>query len=274
MINPGIYKSTELSGDDYHADKESYSRTSLMEFKRSQKYFQKMREEGAPVKDKTPDMIFGSAFHTLILEPHLFSDLYAIEPERVYLKYHGKEAYENYKAHLAELEKTDKIILSDKEYKALKGMANALFEDEDARELIEGAIYEQSYFWQDEHTGLILKSRPDIIKGNIYIDIKTAKDASPSGFQKAMAEGGNHIQGALVRDGCMQLERRKIEAVINICIEKEYPYLIGNYMIDEEALAYGKTEYKNILLDLKSALSHNSFAGYGIQTIGLPGWYK
>lgn len=274
MIKPGIYKSTELTSEEYHGDMFSYSRTSLMQFKRNACGFKKIREQPKKDEKDTPDTIFGKAFHTFVMEPHLFDSQFVVEPERVYLKYDGKEKFEAYKVLLEEIESGNRVVLSNDEFIRLKEMKQALWDDEDARRLIEGAVYEQSYFWEDEHTGLMLKSRPDIINEGIYIDLKTTKDASPRGFQNAMAEYGNHIQAAMVKDGCHQVEGRKIELCINISIEKKFPYLVGNYRIDDAALEYGKCEYKQILLDLKSALTHNDFPGYGIQTIGLPSWYK
>jgi len=273
MIEPGIYES--LTSDEYHGDKASISRSALMDFKKSPRnYWAKHLNPDRPLKNATPAMEFGTAFHTLILEPHLFDAQYFVLPEKVLLKNVGREKYDEYKSIEKEAEETKKTVLSRSDYLKLQAMRTNLIANERAIALIQGAVYESSYFWEDEHTGLIVKSRPDILHANMYVDLKTCADASPHAFQKAMASGGYHIQAAMVFDGVHKLESRRLSACINICVETDYPHSIGIYIIDESALNVGHSEYKNLLLQLKSAIVHNEFEDYQIETISLPAWYK
>ena len=64
MINPGIY--ADLSNHDYHADKNSLSRTSIKDFYRNPRYYWSMHLNDArpDQENSTRDMILGSAFHT------------------------------------------------------------------------------------------------------------------------------------------------------------------------------------------------------------------
>ena len=171
MIEPGIY--TNLSSEDYHSDKNSISRTALMEFKKSPyKYWAHHLNPDRPEKITKPSWTFGTAFHTFILEPHLFEQHYFIMPEKLFLKDVGRKLYEEYKAIEKEAEETTKEVLSRSDYLKLCAMRDAINRNGRAKELIEGAIYESSYFWQDEHSGLMVKSRPDILHSNIYVDLK------------------------------------------------------------------------------------------------------
>lgn len=271
MIKQGQY--LNLSSEDYHGDKNSISRSALMEFKKSaRKYWAKHLNPDRPEEEPKTSWMFGTAFHTFILEPHLFYDNYLVLPRKVLLKDVGREKYEEFKKAEKEAEESNKVVLSFSDFERLFNMRTSLLENERAKKLVEGAIYESSYFWQDEHSGLILKSRPDILHSNIYVDLKTIDDASPENYQREMVRYGYHIQGAMVKDGIKQIEERELSACINICVEKSYPHSIGIYIIDETAIEAGHVEYKQLCLDLKNCQSENLWADYSIQTIGLPKW--
>jgi hypothetical protein len=272
MINEGIYR--DLSNESYHADSNSISRSAIMEFRKSPfKYWAAYLNPERPSREKdTPAIVMGKAFHTAILEPDKFSDEFMVSPEPVLLKNVGRVSYDAYKENLALCESTSKVIIPWNSYIVLVGMKIALSKHRKAMELIEGAIYESSYFWKDENSGLMIKARPDILHSNIIVDLKTCADASPRAFQNSMAAFGNHIQGAMVREGVRVLENRDIPNVINICIEKEYPYSIGIYIIDEAALDEGYIQFKQVLLDIKECMDKNEWPDYEIQTINLPKW--
>ena len=217
-------------------------------------------------------MQFGTAFHTLMLEPELFDKTYVMKPEPVFLKDVGREAYEAYKGILAHLESCGSIVLSVIEWETLMAMREVINANENAMQLIRDSRIENSFFWQDEHSGLLVKARPDILHENMIVDLKTCADASPRAFQNSMVLGGYHVQGAMIRDAIEAIEERRINNVINICVETKYPHNIAIYIIDEYAIDAGQVKYKNILLELKNAIEYNSWVDFGIQTIGLPKW--
>jgi exodeoxyribonuclease VIII len=263
-----------LSNEDYHNEKSSFSRSSIMDFKKSPKnYWAKHIKEDRPAKESTPAMEFGTAFHTLILESHLFDIQYICLPEKV-LKKDNQKQYEINKILEEEAEKNKVKVLSHADYTRLRDMQAALRGNEKARELITDGVYESSYFWEDEASGLMLKARPDILKRNFYVDLKTIDDASPANFQRAMVTGGYHIQAAMIRDAVRYHHGSELSAFINICVEKNYPYSIGIYIIDEEAINVGENEYKSLLLRMKSCIVNNDFPDLEILNIGLPTWAK
>jgi hypothetical protein len=131
----------------------------------------------------------------------------------------------------------------------------------------------QSYFWEDKHSGLLVKARPDIVHHNMIVDLKTIATVSVRSFQYAMVEGGYHIQAAMIRDGIRELEGRDIPNIINVCIEKEYPYSIGIYILDDVAIEEGHMKYKQALLDIATVLGNNNFAHLPPERVSLPKWY-
>jgi len=273
MINPGIYPT--MSSEEYHADKGSISRSSLKDFAKNPYYYWAMHlNPDRPMRPKTDEMIFGSAFHTYILENEKFNDEYAIEPRKVLLKDVGEKEYRAYKNECEALALSGKIVLTAQDLYFLMEMKLALHRDPRAMELIKGAEIEKSFFWEDPESGLIVKSRPDVLHKNMIVDLKTCSDASPRGFQAAMVDGWYHVQFGMIRDAVRKLEDRDIPNCICINVEKKYPFLVSIYPIDEAAIEVGQAKYKQLLVDLKHAIVHNDFPEYAIETISLPSWYK
>lgn len=267
----GCYE--ELSNEHYHRIKSHLSRSAIMDYDKSPyTYWAKHINPERPIKDATQAMKLGSAFHTMILEPNLFDEIYASCPPKVLLKHVGRDAYLAFKAKMADIENTSKIILTAEEFKVLCDMEIKLLTNKKAVELIQESRIENSFFWRDPHSEMLLKCRPDILHENMIVDLKTCSDASPRAYQKEMVTYGYHVQGAMIRDGVEAIEGRKINTVINICVETKYPYNMGIYIIDEAAIDEGQIKYKNILLEIKHAIKYNEFIDYGVQTISLPKW--
>jgi hypothetical protein len=271
MIEPGVYPS--LSNEDYHADP-AVSRSGIMTFLKSPyKYWSEYLNPYRPLKEPTKAMDFGTAFHSFVLEPRSkFFDEYIIKPESVKLKDVGRVAYNAYKTKFDEVLNTNKIILSMDDYHILARMYESIWNNKQAHELIEGATYESSYFWQCEHSGIMCKARPDILHHNIIVDLKTCADASSRAYQRAMVDGGYHIQGAMIREGIKQLTGKDISTVINICVEKTYPYEIAIKIISEDALEFGHKKFKQALLDIKHCIEYNKWESYEPEIVNLPSW--
>src|SRR5260221_14129750 len=124
-IYNGVF--TNLSNEEYHADKNSISRSALMDFDKSgYTYWAKHLNPDRPKKDATKQMELGTAFHTLILEPAIFEKTYVVKPNPVFLKHDGREAYEAYKKLLVYFETCGSIILSVDEWDNLMAMKAAL----------------------------------------------------------------------------------------------------------------------------------------------------
>ena len=263
----------DLSNEEYHANKDYTSRSSIMDFDKSPyTYWAKHLNPDRPIRESTPQMILGSAFHTLMLEPDKFNYEYAILPQKVLLKDVGRETYDAFKKLEKEMLEGSQTLITSDEYINLMNMKLTVEANKSAMQLINNARIENSFFWKDEHSGLNLKCRPDILHDNMIIDLKTTSNASPRHFQREMVDYGYHVQFAMIRDAVEIVEGRRINNCINIVVETKYPYNMAIYIIDEFALEEGHMKYKQICLDLKNAITENKWADYGIQTIGLPKW--
>ncbi len=290
MISVGKYP--DLSNADYHGDTDSISRSAIMDYAKSPRtYWANYLNLGRPVKETTDAMEFGEQFHCMILEPEKFESDYCPSPifhelpKVGLLKDLGREEYDRQKNARAGIEtlnekihvesgykNRNKKIISLNNYQKLNEMKNALQENLEAWKLISDAVYECSYFFSDPLTGLIVKARPDILQDSFVVDLKTCKDASPRGFQNAMCAGGYHIQAAMILDAISTVDNRDITTFINIAIEKEYPYSIGIYIIDEAAISAGREKYRRVLFDLKKSREENVWNDFETQIVSLPAW--
>lgn len=262
-----------IPNEEYHSLASYISRSYLMDFDKSPyTYWAKHINPERPRKEPTPSMIMGSAFHKMILEPNTFQDEFVVLPEAVLLKNVGPERYTAYKKALSEVENTVKTIIPFAMHQELNAMRLTFLKNDKACELIKDAMIEHSIFWQDEHSGLLLKSRPDILHSNVIIDLKTTSDASPRAFQHEMVKYGYHIQFAMIRDGIEKTQGTLINNFINIVIENKFPYNMAIYMMDEFAIEAAHIKYKQLCLDLKECILQDKFQDYGIQTISLPSW--
>lgn len=277
MTTVRLGKHEKMSNEEYHR-LPGISRSHLVTFKQSPfKYYAKYLSENKRSKEATRDMILGSAFHTLVLEPHLFDEQYAIEPEAVKLKDVGKVEYERYKRECAELEGTTKTILKYEDYITLTQMLNAIEQHDEAFAMIKGIaekpLVESSYFWQDEETGLLLKCRPDILFSSMIVDLKTTRQASTYQYQRDMCEGMYHVQAAMIREGVKQTTGIDIPHAFNICGEKTFPYEIGIKEFSAECMKRGYEEFRKLLKEMKQCIDTNKWPSYFIDVVDLPAWY-
>lgn len=261
----GIYK--DLSNEAYHGHKESLSRSSIMDFDKSPYYYwSKHINPYRPIEKSKNSWEIGTAFHMMVLEPKNFVKDYAILSEGFTLRpKKNKELY-------AELLKDNKLILKYEDLKKLEGMFNSLKRNEKAFDLLINGTYEQSYFWHDKETNLLLKSRPDILTANGYVDLKTVTSASKRAYEKEMFDFGYHIQAAMVKDAVLELENRELTLFANICVEKEYPYQIGIKVFSDELINFATTKYKGILKRMKECFDKNEWPSYQPELVNLPNW--
>lgn len=111
----------------------------------------------------------GSALHCLVLEPQEFYKRYCISPEFDRRTKEGKENYEIF-SH----ENEHKMILKKDQYDMAKTMCSNIMENKMANGLINGCSMEQCARVKLSN-GLDIQCRPDAIKKDHIIDIKTCQ---------------------------------------------------------------------------------------------------
>lgn len=242
----------KISIKDYHA-REEISKSDLDLFAKSPYH---LKHKAQFVLEPSANLLLGSAFHKLSLEPQDFNKEFAIAPNCDRRTKQGREDYEDFIANLG-----DKTVLSPEIYATAQSMAEALKAHEIYPALFKNGLAEMSYFSQIE--GVKVKCRPDFLNEDLglVIDLKSTTDASESGFAKTMANFNYHIQAAFYLDILQSLGINATRFIF-VAVEKSAPYLIGFYELDAQSLELGRSEYLKLLQKYKFYQERGFYPSY------------
>ena len=225
-MKSGIYSA--ISNADYHAGPGvSNSMLNLLRDK-SPMHLKALRDASNDNREPTSAQRTGTAFHMLILEPHLFDEQYVMPlvlPDDALstaddLKAALKEAGEKVSGTKAELierlkavrpdakiadelkqqyavANAGRTIISLEERDQLFAMRDAVLAHPAAHALLTGEKYvtEHSVYANDPETGELRRVRPDLWRfDGIVGDLKTTDDASPEGFARSIVKWGYDVQ--------------------------------------------------------------------------------
>lgn len=258
---------------EYHEYVVAISKSRLAKLSVCPQYF-KWCEDNP--QEPTSDLIFGSAFHKLVLEPDSFNEEFAIFPTNIDRRTKvGKETYNQFL-----IENADKGILSAEDFDTIAAMKTTVENNKYAKTLLNG-VHEQSMYYVDDLTGIECKVRPDCrkqIKDRIVIvDLKSCKSAAPEDFMRDVVKYAYDLQVAMYKIGVsktLSIGLDKIDFVF-IAVEKKSPHLIGIYEANEDIFNRGEALYRKYLGTLKQCIetgdwySYNGFT-HAPMTLGLP----
>jgi len=220
----------------------------------------------------TSAMIFGSAFHDSILLPETFESEYLVEPKFNKRTKEGKAEFE-----LFQKENEGKTFLEQEDYDKVIKMRDKILSHPVAKKILDGALFEQSCFFKNSEFLLDVKCRPDILRLEdcIIADLKTTQDASVNEFKKSIANYKYDKQAAFYLDILSSITGAQFTSFIFIAIEKEPPYEIAIYDLNEQSIAVGRELYKRDLRKLRKYIDDGEvIEGYAkhIQPLELPNW--
>ena len=242
----GKYDNISLS--EYHRFS-AWSKTALDKINRSPAHY---LEWLANPPEQTPAMAFGSALHCAVLTPELYKDQYVLAPEVDRRSKAGKAAYEEFAATCE-----GKSIITAAIAGQVERVANAVFSHPLASQMLSNGEAEQSFFWTDPKTGLDCKARPDYQRHDgITIDLKTCADATFKEFQRSVYNYRYHVQGAFFMDGIFQATGKPCSDFVLIAVEKEPPFGIEIYRLDDLAIDTGRVAYCDNLTTVKEWQEH------------------
>lgn len=279
---------TKDSNEVYHSKKEYISASGLKLIKQSPLHF--IEQE----KQDSDALIFGSAYHTYILEPELFDKEFFVFDETHILdvlkgegsqkprgtnKY--KEWYEN-QMKLAE----DKTMIELPMFNHIEKMSNRLKRHRYVNSLLSNGEAEMSIYCDVEiMTGqkIKIKIRPDYMKQQkrIISDLKTTSDASIYGFPRNAAEYDYHLQASLYSDIMAHIEGKELGwNFFFIAQEKTKPYAFNIFEASPQFLSQGRYEYEQLLMLYAFCLENNTWPGYqcytenkfGVNELSLPAY--
>jgi exodeoxyribonuclease VIII len=230
--------------------------------------------------EPTAAMELGSALHSYLLTPDNFRKNYYISEKINRARKIGKEKWER------ALEKAgEKKVLFKDDFKMIKDMAKQIINHPKVSQysLLNDIKGEVVLTWDALINGISIpcKCKIDAIKTtphkefDVLIDLKTTKDASYLGFQRAIADYKYHLQAAFYSEAYRQNTGRNALFTF-IAVENTPPYAVGIYTIDSPALSTAICEYKNLLikyLEYKEKKFNVGLNDFNVKTIGLPQYY-
>jgi hypothetical protein len=263
---PGAY---DIPAEQYHADPVeggSLSSSGARKILDSPARFRYDLDHPSPT---TKAFDLGHAAHRLVLGAG--ADWVLVDRERWDTK--------DVKAEVADIRAAGRVPIKRSDFEAIHAMAAAIHQHPLARALLDLAddgIPEQVLVWQDPTTGVWRRSMLDYRVGRTIVDYKTTTSASPAAFARAVATYGYHQQDAYYRDGVTALGLADDPAFVFVVQEKEPPYLVAVYDLDDEAVRIGRERNRRALEVYRDCTEAGLWPGYStdIETIALPRWVE
>jgi hypothetical protein len=238
---------------------EAQNKSLLVEVERSPAHYYYAKSHR---REATPAMQFGKFLHALVLEPHTIDSLYLQAPEGL---------RKGTKAHDAlVIASQGRELVSHSQWLAAHDMRDAILLHPLASQCLQKcAEAEVSLTWVDPETELQCKARLDKWCGGVIMDLKTCEDASLRGFERAVAAYKYHWQAAMYLDGAKANVKNDFTFVF-ICVEKEPPYGVAVYTLEESFIEAGRQSYKNALRVVRECIDKNEWPCYSNQVLEIP----
>jgi hypothetical protein len=219
--------------------------------------------DGLLKTETTPAMRLGQMIHRAILEPDALE--VSVKPEGLNLS--TKEGREWKAAQI-------KTVITQDEYATITGMRDSVHAHPAVKRVLDDARTEVSLFASGED-GVLRKARIDALPegGNVIVDIKSCQSADADMMAKSVASYRYDVQAAYYLDICALLGLDKSEFLF-VCVEKQPPYAVAVYALDQQAIEWGRKQYQRDLALVKHCMAEDHWPSFtqDITTLALPAW--
>lgn len=217
-----------------------------------------------PPKEESEALTLGKAAHCLILGDEVFAENFAYVPDDAPRRptatqvaafekngfwsdaaKGGAEWWAKFDAEAA-----GRSLLTAEQVTRIAYMAENLQALPEAREALIGDLTEISMIWQDEITGLWVKSRPDCIPSN-GVDFGDLKTFTPKGAdivlaaERAVTDHGYAVQMAMAVEGAERIFGTTASRCALIFIQTTEPYEPVPIMLDDDAIHWGRVLFRS-----------------------------
>lgn len=215
--------------------------------------------------ETTPAMRLGQMIHRAILEPETVANAWVVKPEG--MKFTTKEGKEWQAAQT-------QAIITAAEADTITGMRDSVWSHPAVKRVLANAKTEVSLFASGED-GVLRKARIDALPegGNVIVDIKSCQSADADMMAKSVVSYRYDVQAAYYLDLCKLLGMDKTEFLF-VCVEKQPPYAVAVYALDQDAIAWGRKQYQRDLAAVKHCMAEDHWPSFtqDITTLSLPSW--
>lgn len=283
-LSQGVYDN--LPADEYHRVL-GLTKSGLSMLRKSPAHFWNWLS--SPPEPPSKAMNLGTATHTLVFEPHKWQDEITVIPadapkKATLAQRNAKKPSEEAVASMAWWDKFDAethgraLITAEEEVQA-RAMAQAVLNHSEVAPLLKhpSAKAERSLMCVEKVNGIDIscKGRCDLITmdNTVIVDLKTCEDASPEAFGKSFMSFGYWLQ-AVHYLKIAQKAGLPTQRFIFIAVEKNPPYSVALYELDEQSLEKSIKIRERLLAVLADCIARNEFPAYskGVTPLTLPPW--
>jgi hypothetical protein len=233
-----------------------------------------------PPKPESDYLVLGKAAHCLILGDEVFAEQFVYVPEDAPKRPTSVQvaAYERTGKwsdaaaeggpwwEKFEAEAAGRSLLTAEQVTKIGYMAENLNALPEAREALIGQLTEISLIWQDEITGLWVKSRPDCIPSN-GVDFGDLKTFNPKGADlilsahRSITDLGYGIQMAMAVVGAEHVFGTSATRCALIFTQTSEPYEAIPIMLDAESIYWGRVLFRDGLDKIARGLKTGEWPG-------------
>lgn len=260
----------DMSNEEYHSsDFVSKSGLDLVAKTPAHYYFEKIHDDQDLKHERTKSLNVGTAFHYLALEPANFDKHIAIDPDNYPTKKECGRTIDEQRQEFID-RNYGKIILRPNNMDNLHNMAQSIRNHPAAKYLLQGkGMVEPSIFAREPIYDIDCRVRPDWLREDgLIIDLKTTRDASPAGFDKAIWNYRYHVQAAFYMDMYELATGKKPQGFVLIPVENSAPFLTGEPVLIEEGddwLNIGRRAYMENIETYAKCIKSGIWPGYGTE---------
>jgi hypothetical protein len=220
------------------------------------------------MSEPTAAMQFGTAYDAEILQQKP-SDFYAVMPDVDGRTKEGKAVKEQFK-----IDAAGKAVISPKEAEMIPLMKKALYEHPVANRLLRTLTHKQvacfGTYQDSKDKQVRLKGLLDGYNEaeGIIVDLKTAEDASPEGFRKAIWKYKYAYQDIQYR-WLLTNAGKPVNDFIFIVQEKEPPFAVGCYSISVDDLALTYQSWEMAMIRFGHCQKSGQYPAYADEVVNL-----
>jgi len=261
-LTPGIYEN--IPHDVYrgwHAM--NYSRLKTLD-KSVDEFVYEMQFE----RKASDAMILGSAVDTLVHEPHLFDDAFAVMPDVNLRTKDGKAARDAFVEAAG-----GRTVIDSGAHQTAMLIANAVKEHSVSASFLANGKPQVCVVWHDAETRILCKARLDWLMPNRISDLKVVgRGVDADDFARSMIDFGYHIQAALYSDGLAAVTGKHLPFTF-VVASSSPPHRVKVYEVEPETLAAGRYCYRRALHTYQACKNSGRWRDTEcLETIQLPTW--
>lgn len=209
--------------------------------------------------EPTKAMQFGTAFHAHMLQRDP-SQFYAVKEKVDGRTKEGRLYNENFA-----VENAGKVVIDSDEASAISAMAKSIGNHPLAYKLMKGLTHKEvaSFANYGVNGETRIKGLMDGYSesGEYALDLKTAEDASPAGFRKAIWDRSYDLQ-QVHYTWLLNCNNKPIKNFYFIVVEKKPPYAVGVYTINPASIAKTQVRWENAVQMFGNCQKDGNYPAY------------